>query len=75
MLKKRKPSTIDLIEKHLRRGRKLTGLQGLGLFRTLRLAHYIYILRKRGVPIPSRKIVVGPENKRVSEYWIDKKDR
>lgn len=57
------------IAAHLKRGHKLTALEALQEFGCLRLAARINNLKSQGHPIESRIICVGPDRKRVAQYY------
>ena len=69
-----KKTTEEKIENHLFRGRKLTALQALDLFQTMRLSEYIRRLRvKHGYNKIEAETIVTPTNKRVASYSVPKK--
>lgn len=53
---------------HLKAGKKLTPLQGLQKFGTLRLGARILELRQAGYDIKTRMVRKG--RSRVAQYWI-----
>jgi hypothetical protein len=62
---------------YLKSGRKITPLDGLYAFGTMRLSARIYDLRRRGEAIESRMITITSPavysgKKRVKQYWIKK---
>ena len=59
------------ILRYLQNGGRLTGLEGLRLFGTMKLASRISTLKRNGHNIESR-IIKTPTGKYVSEYWLEK---
>jgi len=60
------------ILRYLRAGHRITPLEALKKFRTLRLGARIYDLRQDGHKI-QRRLVEVSEGKRVAEYWLEGK--
>lgn len=65
-------SQIERIFQHLKKGKKITPLQALQWFGTMRLAAYIHELKKRGHDVKTAIITVGPQKKRVAQYSMVK---
>ena len=57
---------------HLRRGKRITGLEALRLFGCIHLPRRILDLKEAGHRINSRTIKLA-NGKRVSEYWMDER--
>ena len=55
----------------LMEGNKITPLEALRMFGSLRLSAIIFDLRDEGLPIVTEKIQVAPR-KRVAEYYLPK---
>lgn len=62
----------DAIHRHLARGRTLTPMTALRLFRCWRLSGRIYELRRRGYRI-KRRMVDLPNGKTVASYFLPKR--
>ena len=65
-------SQIERVEKYLLKGRKLTQLQALRLFDSLRLGSIIHQLRGRGMDIRTTMIKVR-SGKWVGQYKLETK--
>lgn len=64
-------SQKSMVRAWLLDGNKLTPLEALRRFGTLRLSAIIFDLRDEGLPIVTEKIQVAPR-KRVAEYYLTK---
>ena len=69
MAQKKDPQ-IDRILAWFEKGKTLTPLQALVKFGTMRLAAYVYELKKRGWTIETEMIRVGKEKKMVARYRL-----
>lgn len=61
----------EMILGHMLEGKSITALDALNLYGCMRLGARVYDLKRDGYPIESRMITVGPNDKRVSVYWMD----
>lgn len=61
-------SQTKQIEAHLKAGNKLTAIDALRRFNSLRLSGRIYELKKAGLPVNSRMVKVN--GKRIAEYSL-----
>lgn len=64
-----KPTQAQAILAHLQTGAKLTPLEALERFGTLRLAARIWDLRQAGHVINERDVTL-PNGKTVAQYWM-----
>lgn len=62
------------IAKYLMAGNKITPLEALNKFGSLRLSAVVFDLKKKGYKINSAKIKTD-SGKYVAQYWIDEQDR
>lgn len=66
-----KQATVkEKVLSHLQKGNKLTGLQALKKFDTIRLAVYIHRLRMQGIDIKGEDIET-PSGKTITRYYIN----
>jgi hypothetical protein len=65
---------LQAIKKHLLKGKKITQLDALFDFQTMRLGARIWDLQQEpyNLPIEKEMIVTGPYGKRVAQYRINK---
>lgn len=67
-------SQASQIGAYLMQGNKITPLEALSLFGSLRLSAIIFVLRERGYKIQVERIKTST-GKWVAQYWIDPEDR
>lgn len=67
-------SQANQIAAYMMKGNRITPLEALNLFGSLRLSAVIFTLRERGLKIQTERVKTST-GKWVSAYWIDAKDR
>jgi len=68
--KKRWRNQRDRVLERLERGLTINRLEADRELNVLRLGARIYELRKAGWNVKSRRVQVGPDGARISEYWL-----
>ena len=67
-------SQASHIAAYMMQGNKITPLEALNLFGSLRLSAVIFVLRKRGYKIQVERVKTST-GKWVAQYWINPEDR
>ena len=68
-------SQTDAILRDLRKGKRVTPLDALKAYGSMRLGARIWDLRKRGVPIVRDMVHDRKNNRRYAVYWLAGKGR
>lgn len=67
-------SQASQIAAYMMQGNKITPLEALDLFGSLRLSAVIFVLRERGYKIQVERVKTNT-GKWVAQYWINPEDR
>lgn len=67
-------SQASQIADYMMQGNKITPLEALDLFGSLRLSAIIFVLRERGYKIQVERVKTST-GKWVAQYWINPEDR
>lgn len=67
-------SQANQIAAYMMQGNKITPLEALNLFGSLRLSAIIFVLRERGYKIQVERVKTST-GKWVAQYWINPEDR
>lgn len=67
-------SQASQIAAYMMQGNKITPLEALNLFGSLRLSAIIFVLRERGYKIQVERVKTS-NGKWVAQYWINPEDR
>ena len=67
-------SQASQIAAYMMQGNKITPLEALDLFGSLRLSAVIFVLRERGYKIQVERVKIST-GKWVAQYWINPEDR
>lgn len=67
-------SQASQIAAYMMQGNKITPLEALDLFGSLRLSAVIFVLRERGYKIQVERVKTNT-GKWVAQYWINTEDR
>lgn len=67
-------SQASQIASYMMQGNKITPLEALDLFGSLRLSAVIFVLRERGYKIQVERVKTNT-GKWVAQYWINPEDR
>ena len=67
-------SQASQIADYMMQGNKITPLEALDLFGSLRLSAIIFVLRERGYKIQVERVKTST-GKWVAQYWINQEDR
>ena len=67
-------SQASQIASYMMQGNKITPLEALSLFGSLRLSAVIFVLRERGYKIQVERVKTST-GKWVAQYWINPEDR
>lgn len=67
-------SQASQIAAYMMQGNKITPLEALDLFGSLRLSAIIFVLRERGYKIQVERVKTNT-GKWVAQYWINPEDR
>ena len=67
-------SQASQIAAYMMQGNKITPLEALDLFGSLRLSAVIFVLRERGYKIQVERVKTST-GKWVAQYWINTEDR
>ena len=67
-------SQASQIAAYMMQGNKITPLEALNLFGSLRLSAVIFLLRERGYKIQVERVKTNT-GKWVAQYWINPEDR
>ena len=67
-------SQASQIAAYMMQGNKITPLEALNLFGSLRLSAVIFVLRERGYKIQVERVKTNT-GKWVAQYWINPEDR
>ncbi len=67
-------SQANKVLAYMMQGNRITPLEALRLFGSMRLSAIIFVLRDRGYNIQSERVKTE-NNKWVAQYWINPEDR